>query len=120
MQIFAPSQWTEAADPCSQIREKLEETEEITIKCPSCTLYNQTPLPAGRNLRVPKEMKSGRWMCFVLQNWKTKVYTPYHDTHLCFSWKSENVWCWGCGFVYLDLFPKKEAINIIKTNKAQS
>jgi hypothetical protein len=28
MQIFAPNQWTEAADPCDLIREKLEEVEE--------------------------------------------------------------------------------------------
>ena len=28
MQIFAPNQWTEAADPCGWIREKLEEAEE--------------------------------------------------------------------------------------------
>jgi len=28
MQIRAPKQWTEAADPCDCIREKLEEAEE--------------------------------------------------------------------------------------------
>jgi hypothetical protein len=28
MQIFAPNQWTEAANPCGLIREKLEEAEE--------------------------------------------------------------------------------------------
>ena len=28
MQIFAPNQWTEAADLCGWIREKLEEAEE--------------------------------------------------------------------------------------------
>jgi hypothetical protein len=28
MQIFAPNQWTEAADPCGWIREKLEKAEE--------------------------------------------------------------------------------------------
>jgi hypothetical protein len=28
MQIFAPNQWTEAADPCGWIRERLEEAEE--------------------------------------------------------------------------------------------
>jgi hypothetical protein len=28
MQIFASNQWTEAADPCSWIRGKLEEAEE--------------------------------------------------------------------------------------------
>ena len=28
MQIFTPNQWTETADPCSWIREKLEEAEE--------------------------------------------------------------------------------------------
>ena len=28
MQIFAPNQRTEAADPCGLIREKLEEAEE--------------------------------------------------------------------------------------------
>jgi len=28
MQIFAPNKWTEAADPCGWIREKLEEAEE--------------------------------------------------------------------------------------------
>jgi hypothetical protein len=28
MQIFAPNQWTEAADPCGRIREKLEEAED--------------------------------------------------------------------------------------------
>jgi hypothetical protein len=28
MQIFAPNQWTEAAEPCGWIREKLEEAEE--------------------------------------------------------------------------------------------
>jgi hypothetical protein len=28
MQIFAPNQWTEAADPCSWITEKLEEVQE--------------------------------------------------------------------------------------------
>jgi hypothetical protein len=28
MQTFAPNQWTEAADPCGWIREKLEEAEE--------------------------------------------------------------------------------------------
>jgi hypothetical protein len=28
MQIFTPNQWTEAADPCGWIREKLEEAEE--------------------------------------------------------------------------------------------
>jgi hypothetical protein len=28
MQIFTPNQWTEAADPCGLIREKLEKAEE--------------------------------------------------------------------------------------------
>jgi hypothetical protein len=28
MQIFTPNQWTEAGDPCSWIKEKLEEAEE--------------------------------------------------------------------------------------------
>jgi hypothetical protein len=28
MQIFASNQWTEAADPCGLIRERLEEAEE--------------------------------------------------------------------------------------------
>ena len=28
MQIFSPNQWTELADPCGWIREKMEETEE--------------------------------------------------------------------------------------------
>ena len=28
MQIFAPNQWTEAADPCGWIRGKVEEAEE--------------------------------------------------------------------------------------------
>ena len=28
MQIFAPNQWTEAADPCGWISEELEEPEE--------------------------------------------------------------------------------------------
>jgi hypothetical protein len=28
MQILTPNQWTKAGDPCSRIREKLEETEE--------------------------------------------------------------------------------------------
>jgi hypothetical protein len=28
MHIFAPNQWTEEADPCCSIREKLEEVEE--------------------------------------------------------------------------------------------
>jgi hypothetical protein len=28
MQIFMPNQWTEAADPCGWIREKIEEAEE--------------------------------------------------------------------------------------------
>ena len=28
VQIFTPNQWTEAADPCGWIREKLEEAEE--------------------------------------------------------------------------------------------
>jgi hypothetical protein len=28
MQIFAPNQWTEAADPCGWIRERLKEAEE--------------------------------------------------------------------------------------------
>ena len=27
MQIFPPNQWTEAAEPCGRIREKLEEAE---------------------------------------------------------------------------------------------
>jgi hypothetical protein len=29
MKIFAPNQWTEAADPCCWIREKLKEAEEM-------------------------------------------------------------------------------------------
>jgi hypothetical protein len=29
MQIFVPNQWTEAADPCCLIREKLKEAEEM-------------------------------------------------------------------------------------------
>jgi hypothetical protein len=29
MQKFVPNQWTEAADPCGWIREKLEEGEEV-------------------------------------------------------------------------------------------
>lgn len=28
MQMFTPNQWTEAADPCGWIREKLQEAEE--------------------------------------------------------------------------------------------
>jgi hypothetical protein len=28
MQIFAPKQWTETADPCGLIRKKLEEGEQ--------------------------------------------------------------------------------------------
>jgi hypothetical protein len=28
MQIFAPNQWTEAADPCGGLRKKLEEAEK--------------------------------------------------------------------------------------------
>jgi hypothetical protein len=28
MQIFAPNQWTEAADPCGWIRENLKEAEK--------------------------------------------------------------------------------------------
>jgi hypothetical protein len=28
MQILVPNQWTETADPCGQIREKLEEADE--------------------------------------------------------------------------------------------
>jgi hypothetical protein len=28
MQVFAPNQWTEAADPCGWIKKKLEEAEE--------------------------------------------------------------------------------------------
>jgi hypothetical protein len=28
MQILTPNQWTEAADPCGWIREKLEKAEE--------------------------------------------------------------------------------------------
>ena len=28
MQIFVPNQWTEAADPCGWIREKVEEPED--------------------------------------------------------------------------------------------
>ena len=28
MQIFVPNQWTEAAEPCGQIRGKLEEAEK--------------------------------------------------------------------------------------------
>jgi hypothetical protein len=28
MQVFTPNQWTEAAEPCDWIREKMEEVEE--------------------------------------------------------------------------------------------
>ena len=38
------------------------------IKCPTCSFYNQTLLPAGTNPNGTQELKSGRWMCSTLQN----------------------------------------------------
>jgi hypothetical protein len=63
MQIFAPDQWTEADDPCGQIREKLEEAEEegdpvgglaVSINLDPRDL-SDTGLPTGQH--IPADMR---------------------------------------------------------------
>lgn len=49
-----------------------QQAKEFIKKCPTCFLYNQTPLHTRSNSKgtnkVNKKMESGRQMCFSLQN----------------------------------------------------
>jgi hypothetical protein len=75
MQIFAPNQWTEAADPCGWIREKLQETEEegnpvggpaVTINLDPWDLSDTGP-PARQH--TPAEMRSPTHTAEYCQVW---------------------------------------------------
>lgn len=44
-------------------------------KCPTCALYNQTPLPTRRNPKST-QIKFDKCMCFILQSLENEnIYT---------------------------------------------
>ena len=45
-----------------------QQAKEIVQKCPTCSFYNQTPLPPGSNPQSINRSKYGKLMCFILQN----------------------------------------------------
>ena len=43
-----------------------KQAKEIIKRCPTCSFYNQTMLPARTNPKGTPKRKSGRWMCSTL------------------------------------------------------
>jgi hypothetical protein len=68
MQIFEPCQWTEAANPCCSIRERLKEAEEesnslggqaVSINLDHQDLSNTEP---PNRMHIPTDMRSSTYI----------------------------------------------------------